>query len=208
MELFISIAVLVISANIDTFVLMLPFGVSHVRISAKNIFLIAGITSAFTYMSVSYTHLDVYKRQAVHAESTAHVQRALQKINATGAKAMLALNPATPISVLDYVIDDIKAVLVMTVNPGFAGQKLIPQTLQKITDVRRYLDDKGRYDVEIEVDGNVSFENARKMSAAGGDIFVAGTSSFFNKNIDLDLGIQKLREAIELRLSLIHISRG
>ena len=116
-----------------------------------------------------------------------------QKINATGAKAMLALNPATPISVLDYVIDDIKAVLVMTVNPGFAGQKLIPQTLQKITDVRRYLDDKGRYDVEIEVDGNVSFENARKMSAAGGDIFVAGTSSFFNKNIDLDLGIQKLR---------------
>ena len=136
---------------------------------------------------------------AVHAESTAHVQRALQKINATGAKAMLALNPATPISVLDYVIDDIKAVLVMTVNPGFAGQKLIPQTLQKITDVRRYLDDKGRCDVEIEVDGNVSFENARKMSAAGGDIFVAGTSSFFNKNIDLDLGIQKLREAIELR---------
>ena len=109
---------------------------------------------------------------------------------------MIALNPATPLEVLEWVLPDIDAVLLMTVNPGFAGQKLVPQTLEKITACRKFLDERGYTNVEIEVDGNVSFENARKMSDAGADIFVAGSSSMFAKDITLDEGIEKLREAI------------
>ena len=132
---------------------------------------------------------------AVHVESTPHLQRALAMIKAKGAKAMVAINPATPISALDYVLPDIDGVLVMTVNPGFAGQKLVPQTLEKIQQVRAYLDRKGYAHVEIEVDGNVSFENATKMSTAGANIFVAGTSSVFT-GTDMAENIAKLREAI------------
>ena len=133
---------------------------------------------------------------SIHAESTKHLQKALAKIREMGARPMVALNPATPISVLEYVLDDVDAVLVMTVNPGFAGQKLIPATLEKIRQLRTYLDESGHSDVEIEVDGNVSFENAKKMSAAGANIFVAGTSSVFVPTASLDEGIQKLREVI------------
>ncbi len=132
---------------------------------------------------------------SVHAEATAHLQRALAKIKDCGAKAMVALNPATPLSTLDYVLDDIDAVLLMTVNPGFAGQKLIPQTLQKIADCRRYLDERGYNQVEIEVDGNVSFVNAERMAAAGADIYVAGSSSVFcGENIEEN--IARLRQSI------------
>lgn len=133
---------------------------------------------------------------SVHYESTKHIQRALQQIKQRGAKPMIALNPATPLEVLEWVLPDIDAVLLMTVNPGFAGQKLVPQTLEKITACRKFLDERGYTNVEIEVDGNVSFENARKMSDAGADIFVAGSSSMFAKDITLDEGIEKLREAI------------
>ncbi len=132
---------------------------------------------------------------SVHAEATDHLQRALAKIKDCGAKAMAALNPATPLSALDYVLDDIDAVLLMTVNPGFAGQKLIPQTLQKIADCRRYLDARGYAGVEIEVDGNVSFVNAAKMAAAGADIYVAGSSSVFCGD-DIAANIARLRESI------------
>ncbi len=134
---------------------------------------------------------------SVHYESTKHIQRALQQIKQRGAKPMIALNPATPLEVLEWVLPDIDAVLLMTVNPGFAGQKLVPQTLEKITACRKFLDERGYENVEIEVDGNVSFENARKMSDAGADIFVAGSSSMFAKEITLDEGIEKLRAAIE-----------
>ena len=119
---------------------------------------------------------------SVHAESTYHLQRAIQMIKARGAKAGVAINPATPLSALDYITDDISFVVVMTVNPGFAGQKLVPQTLQKITDVRKMLDAKGLYGCEIEVDGNVSFVNSKLMSNAGANIFVGGSSSVFIKN--------------------------
>lgn len=132
---------------------------------------------------------------SVHVESTDHLQRALAKIKDCGAKPMAALNPATPLSVLDYVLDDIDAVLLMTVNPGFAGQKLIPQTLQKITDCRKYLDERGYTDVEIEVDGNVSFVNAKKMAGAGANIYVAGSSSVFCGD-DIGGNIAKMRTCI------------
>lgn len=133
---------------------------------------------------------------AVHTESTCHLLKALTAIRDRGAKAMAALNPATPLSVLDYVTDILDGVLIMTVNPGFAGQKLIPAALEKIADCRRYLDVCGHSDVTIEVDGNVSFENAEKMRTAGADLFVAGTSSVFSRDGDLRTNIAKLREAI------------
>lgn len=134
---------------------------------------------------------------SVHYESTRHLQKVLSAIKARGAKAFVALNPATPLSVLECVMDDIDGVLIMTVNPGFAGQKLIPSTLVKIRELRDYLDIAGYEHIDIEVDGNVSFENARKMSDAGADIFVAGTSSVFNKNWSLSDGVRKLRKSIE-----------
>lgn len=134
---------------------------------------------------------------SVHYESTRHLQKVLAAIRARGAKAFVALNPATPINVLASLWDEIDGVLIMTVNPGFAGQKLIPSTLNKIRSLRTYLDDCEFSHIEIAVDGNVSFENAKKMSEAGADIFVAGTSSVFNKNWTLYEGVQKLRKSIE-----------
>lgn len=136
---------------------------------------------------------------AVHYESTAHLHKAIASIKARGARAMVAINPATPINVLESIIDDIEAVLVMTVNPGFAGQKLVPSTLKKIRQLRNWLDTSGYSHVEIEVDGNVSFENATLMSKAGANIFVAGTSSVFAKDVTLAEGIKKLREAVDIK---------
>lgn len=134
---------------------------------------------------------------SVHAESTNHLSRALEKIKSTGAKAMAALNPATPLSALDYILDEIDGVLIMTVNPGFAGQKMIPATLTKISDTRRYLDERGYGYVQIEVDGNVSFENAVKMSRSGADLFVCGSSSVFSGN-NIEANIKKTRACTEV----------
>jgi ribulose-phosphate 3-epimerase len=116
---------------------------------------------------------------SIHAETTRHLQRALAKIRSLGAKPMVAINPATPLAAIEEVLCDVDAVLVMTVNPGYAGQKLVPQTLEKIKRLRAMLDGRGLGGVEIEVDGNVTLENARKMRAAGANIFVAGTSLLF-----------------------------
>lgn len=116
---------------------------------------------------------------SVHYETTKHLQRVLQMIRSKGAKTLLAINPATPVEAAADVLDDIDGVLVMTVNPGFAGQKMIPHSIDKIARVRAFLDDNGRADAEIEVDGNVSISNAQRMKAAGANIFVAGTSAVF-----------------------------
>lgn len=122
---------------------------------------------------------------AVHQEAAVHLQRTLRQIKEAGARASVALNPATPINTLDYVLDDLDVVLVMTVNPGFAGQRLVPAALRKIAGLKRYLEQAGYGHIEIEVDGNVSCDHARRMRAAGADIFVAGTSSVFKKDKDL-----------------------
>lgn len=111
-------------------------------------------------------------------------------------KAGLAINPATPICVLEDLLPDIDMVLCMTVNPGFAGQKLIPATLNKITRIRKMLNESGYPDTLIEVDGNVSFENAVKMHEAGADIYVAGTSSVFARTGTLEENLKKLRQII------------
>lgn len=135
---------------------------------------------------------------AVHVESTAHLHKAVAAIKSRGAKAMVAINPGTSINVLEAILDDIDAVLVMTVNPGFAGQKLVKSTIKKITALREYLDKNGYSHIEIEVDGNVSFENAKLMSEAGANMFVAGTSSIFAKGMNMAESGKKLREAIDI----------
>lgn len=134
---------------------------------------------------------------SVHIESTKHLQRTLAQIKDRGAKPMVALNPATPLVMLEHILDDIDAVLLMTVNPGFAGQKLVEATLKKITELREYLDNNGYSHIEIEVDGNVSFENAKRMKEAGANIFVVGSSSIFNSAYTLCEGIKKLRDVIK-----------
>ncbi len=133
---------------------------------------------------------------SVHYESTPHIHRVLQKIKLLGGKPMIAINPATPMCVLENVLSLIDGVLVMTVNPGFAGQPLIPGAFKKIKAVRKFLDNAGYPEIEIEVDGNVSFENARKMSSAGANIFVAGTSSIFKSDLTLKEGIDNLYQII------------
>ena len=135
---------------------------------------------------------------SVHYEAATHLQALLAKIHARGAKTMLAINPGTPISVMEEVLPDLDAVLVMTVNPGFAGQKLVPQTIDKIRRLRKWLDETGYAHVESECDGNVNWENARKMSEAGANIFVAGTSSLYAAGSDLDENIARMRRVINL----------
>ncbi len=134
---------------------------------------------------------------SIHIESTKHLQKALAQIREKGGKPMVAINPATPICMLENVLDDIDGVLLMTVNPGFAGQKLVESTLKKITQLRKYLDESGYGHIEIEVDGNVSFENAKRMRAAGANIFVVGSSSVFNPAFSLTEGVEKMRAIIE-----------
>ena len=137
---------------------------------------------------------------AVHVESATHLDRTLSVIQASHIKAGAALNPATPLSELDYVLDRLDFVLIMTVNPGFAGQKMVPATLRKIAECRAFLDERG-VDVPIEVDGNVSFENIPKMVSAGADILVGGTSSVFHKSGSRAENVQRTRQAIALGLS-------
>lgn len=134
---------------------------------------------------------------SVHAESTAHLHKAVSYIKQQGADAFVALNPATPFDVIEYVLDEIEGVVVMAVNPGFAGQKMIPSSLSKIKKLRDFLDERGFENIEIEADGNVSFENAVKMKKAGASIFVAGTSSVFSSVMSVAQGMEKLRAALE-----------
>ena len=133
---------------------------------------------------------------SVHYESCTHIQRALNLIRERGARPMLALNPGTPLTVLEELMPYIDGVLIMTVNPGFSGQKLVTSTLGKITRCRELLDRSGYTEVDIECDGNVSFENAKLMKEAGANIFVAGTSSIYSKADTLENNLARLRAAI------------
>jgi len=132
---------------------------------------------------------------AVHAESSTHLDRTLSLIRDHGIKAGVAINPHTHPQVLRYVLDRIDFVCVMTVNPGFAGQKLVPSGIRKIADTRAFLDNLG-CDIPIEVDGNVSFDHIPDMVAAGADILVAGTSSIFNKSGTLEENVTRINEAV------------
>jgi ribulose-phosphate 3-epimerase len=112
-----------------------------------------------------------------HPDASAHVHRSIQAIQAKGCKAGLVFNPAAPLDVLDWVIDDIDLILIMSVNPGFGGQSFIDSALRKIEDVRKRIDATGK-DIRLEVDGGIKVDNIARVAAAGADTFVAGSAIF------------------------------
>jgi len=132
---------------------------------------------------------------AVHAEACRHLDRTLTQIRERGMKAGAALNPATPLSDIEYVLERLDFVLLMTVNPGFTGQKLVAAAIRKIAECHRFLADHDAK-ISITVDGNVSFEHIPRMVAAGADILVAGTSSWFNKDGSLGENVKKTQQVI------------
>lgn len=114
----------------------------------------------------------------VHVEAATHLHRTVQAIKATGARAGVSLNPATPLQSLDYILEDVDMVLLMTVNPGFGGQSFIPSALRKIAALRATLAERGLDHVVIEVDGGVKINNIGQIHAAGARAFVAGSAIF------------------------------
>jgi ribulose-phosphate 3-epimerase len=134
-----------------------------------------------------------------HPEASHHVDRSLQLIRDSGCKSGLVFNPATPLTYLDYVLDKVDMVLIMSVNPGFGGQSFIPAALEKIRSVRRMIDDSG-FDIRLEIDGGVKTDNIAEIAAAGADTFVAG-SGIFGKGQESDLNhydsiIKSMRDAL------------
>ena len=113
----------------------------------------------------------------VHAEATRHLQRTLAEIRRLGMKAGVALNPATPLSALEYVLEDVDMILLMSVNPGFGGQKFLPITYEKIRRLRRMLDER-RLETLIQIDGGVTPDNTADLVRAGADVLVSGSAFF------------------------------
>jgi len=112
-----------------------------------------------------------------HPEASTHIDRSLQMVRDLGCKSGLVFNPATPLSHLEYVMDKVDIILLMSVNPGFGGQSFIPSTLDKLRQARKMIDDSG-YDIRLEIDGGVKVDNIRDIKAAGADMFVAGSAIF------------------------------
>ncbi|WP_086480720.1 ribulose-phosphate 3-epimerase [Oceanospirillum sanctuarii] len=112
-----------------------------------------------------------------HPEASDHIDRSLSMIRDGGCKSGLVFNPATPLHYLDYVLDKVDVVLLMSVNPGFGGQKFIPGTLDKLRQARKIIDESG-YDIRLEIDGGVGIQNIREIAEAGADTFVAGSAIF------------------------------
>jgi ribulose-phosphate 3-epimerase len=131
-----------------------------------------------------------------HPEASEHIDRTLGLIRENGCKSGLVFNPATPLHYLDYVLDKVDMVLLMSVNPGFGGQSFIPSTLPKIAAVRQIIDRSGR-DIRLEVDGGVKVDNIGAVAAAGADTFVAGSAIFNAK--DYAATIAQMRERIAAR---------
>jgi len=134
-----------------------------------------------------------------HPEASEHVDRSLQLIRDAGLQSGLVFNPASPLHVLDHVMDKIDMVLLMSVNPGFGGQAFIPHTLDKLREVRRRIDTSG-YNIRLEVDGGVKVDNVADIAAAGADTFVAGSAIFSAANDDdpnrYDTVIREFRQRI------------
>lgn len=133
-----------------------------------------------------------------HPEASEHIDRSLQLIKDGGCKAGLVLNPATPLHCLDHVMDKLDMILLMSVNPGFGGQKFIPGTLTKLQQVRQRIDESG-YNIRLEVDGGVNIENIGEIAQAGADTFVAG-SAIFNTD-DYAATITAMREELAKAVS-------
>ncbi|MCO6524769.1 MAG: ribulose-phosphate 3-epimerase [Candidatus Schmidhempelia sp.] len=129
-----------------------------------------------------------------HPDATTHVNRSIQLIHDQGCTAGIVLNPATPLSHLDYIMDDIDLILIMSVNPGFGGQTFIPNTLTKLKQVRQLIDQSGR-NIRLQVDGGVKVNNIAEIARAGADIFVAGSAIF--DAIDYQQVIQQMRNQLK-----------
>ncbi len=112
-----------------------------------------------------------------HPEATEHIDRSLQLVRDQGCKSGLVFNPATPLDYLDYVMDKVDLILLMSVNPGFGGQSFIPATLDKLRQARKRIDESG-FDIRLEIDGGVKVDNIREIKEAGADMFVAGSAIF------------------------------
>jgi len=112
-----------------------------------------------------------------HPEASEHIDRSLALVREQGCKSGLVFNPATPLSYLDYVMDKVDLVLLMSVNPGFGGQSFIPATMDKLRQARKMIDESG-YDIRLEIDGGVKVDNIREIKEAGADMFVAGSAIF------------------------------
>jgi ribulose-phosphate 3-epimerase len=119
----------------------------------------------------------------VHAEACNHLHRTVQYIKSLGVKAAVALNPATPLNVLEYVLEDLDMVLLMSVNPGFGGQSFIDSTLDKIKLLKKMIDDK-KLEIDIEVDGGVKLDNLEKVIHSGANVIVAGSAIFLSGDIE------------------------
>ncbi len=130
---------------------------------------------------------------SVHFEADIHIHRTLEQIKNSGIRSALALNPHTPVENIKHVTDYMDMLLVMTVSPGFAGQKLFAGAEKKTKYTREYLDSLGCDNIPIEVDGNISPENAQKLSACGADIFVLGTSGLYVKDKSVKQAAADLR---------------
>ena len=116
-----------------------------------------------------------------HPEATAHVDRSLQLVRDQGCKSGLVFNPASPLNCLEFLMDKLDVILLMSVNPGFGGQKFIASTLKKLEQVRKLIDDSA-YPIRLEVDGGVGIDNIREIADAGADMFVAGSAIFNSKD--------------------------
>ncbi len=125
-----------------------------------------------------------------HPEASEHIDRSLSLIRENGCKSGLVFNPATPLSVLKHVMDKVDVILLMSVNPGFGGQSFIPETLNKLREARKLIDDSG-YDIRLEIDGGVKINNIAEIAEAGADMFVAG-SAIFNTD-DYKVTIDQMR---------------
>ena len=130
---------------------------------------------------------------SVHVETCPHLQRTLTYIRELGGRAAAVINPSTPISTLEYVMDDLDMVLLMTVNPGFGGQKFIPTMLPKIKKMRALIDEK-KLPIELEVDGGVNLENVSQISQAGADVVVAGSAVY--KSADCRATVRLMKEKL------------
>jgi ribulose-phosphate 3-epimerase len=131
-----------------------------------------------------------------HPEASKHIDRSLEIIRSAGVKAGLVLNPATPVSVLDWVMEKLDMILVMSINPGFGGQKFIPSTHSKIRKIRQMIDERG-LDIRLEVDGGVKVDNIADIHASGADTFVAGSAIFGSS--DYQATLKAMREALILK---------
>jgi ribulose-phosphate 3-epimerase len=138
----------------------------------------------------------------VHIETCPHVQRTLMQIREAGAEPGIAINPATPLTKLDYVLDYVGRVLVMTVDPGYAGQELIQTAFERTGIVKSFIDYR-ELKTRIEVDGNITANNAARLANAGASIFVLGTSSIFNGSGDLGTALHDFDKAVAAKRAAV-----